>query len=246
MNTLKNKLAVVTGGNKGIGSGIVKNLARVGAHVVFTYSSAEEQAKQLVAELEREGKKTTAIQLNIGDAKQTKSVIEKVGNEYGTIDILVNNAGIFLGNTFSKLSVDDFDKIMNVNFRGVYTTILYAQPFLPNGGRIINIGSNAADTSIQPGMTLYSASKSALVGLTRGLARDLGERHITVNLVQPGPVDTDMNPAVGALADSNRAKMAIPKYGHPEDIGALVTFLASDEAKFMTGSIITMDGGMNA
>lgn len=246
MSTLKNKLAIVTGGGRGIGSGIVRGLANAGAHVVFTYSSSEEKAKTLASELEREGKKVTAIQMNVADAEQTRSVIEKLGQEYGTIDILVNNAGIFLGNTFSELSVEDFDKIMNVNFRGVYTTVLYAQPYLPKGGRIITIGSNAADTSVQPGMTLYAASKSALVGLTRGLARDLGEKEITVNLVQPGPIDTDMNPAEGPLADLIRPRMAIPKYGKPADIAALVTFLASGEARYMTGSIITADGGMNA
>jgi 3-oxoacyl-[acyl-carrier protein] reductase len=246
MSTLKDKVAFVTGGGRGIGSGIVRGLAQAGARVIFTYSSSEEQAKTLVSELQKEGKQVAAIQMNVADAQQTRLAIEKVGKEYGTIDILVNNAGIFLGNTFSELSVEDFDRIMNVNFRGVYTAVLYAQPYLPKGGRIITIGSNAADTSIMPGMTLYAASKSALVGLTRGLARDLGEKEVTVNLIQPGPVDTDMNPAEGALADRIRVRMAIPQYGKPGDIAALVTFLASEEAKYMTGSIITMDGGMNA
>jgi 3-oxoacyl-[acyl-carrier protein] reductase len=246
MSTLTNKVAVVTGASKGIGAAIVRGLANAGSHVIFTYSSSGEQAQKLAAELVGEGKKVEARHLNVADAVQTRSVIEGIGQQYGTIDILVNNAGIFLGKAFTDLSVEDFDQIMGVNFRGVYAAVLYAQPYLPTGGRVITIGSNSADTSIAPGMTLYAASKSALVGLTRGLARDFGAKDITVNLLQPGPVDTDMNPAEGALADSLRAKMAIPKYGEPRDIAALVTFLASAEAKYITGSIITIDGGMNA
>jgi 3-oxoacyl-[acyl-carrier protein] reductase len=246
MGTLTNKVAVVTGGSKGIGAAIVRGLANAGSHVIFTYSSSQESAQKLVAKLVGEGKKVESRHLDVADTAQTRSVLEGIGQQYGTIDILVNNAGIFVGNAFADLSVKDFDKIMAVNFRGVYAAVLYAQPYLPNGGRIITIGSNSADTSIAPGMTLYAASKSALVGLTRGLARDFGAKAITVNLLQPGPVDTDMNPAEGTLADSLRAKMAIPKYGEPQDVAALVTFLASEEAKYITSSIITIDGGMNA
>jgi 3-oxoacyl-[acyl-carrier protein] reductase len=214
--------------------------------VFFTYSSSAEKAKKLVAELEKEGKNATAVHMDVADAAQSRSVIEQIGQQYGTIDILVNNAGIFLGKAFAELTEEDFDRIMDVNFKGVFLSVLYAQPYFPQGGRIITIGSNLADGSLAKDMTLYTTSKSALQGFTRGLARDLGERDITVNLVQPGPTETDMNPADTPVSDFVRSRMAIPKYGQPADIAALVAFLASEGAKFITGSIITIDGGMNA
>lgn len=246
MSNLKKKTAFVTGGGKGIGTGIVRGLAAAGYNVIFTYSSSGEKAKELAAELEKEGKNVTAVQMNVADAEQTRSVIEKIGTQYGTIDTLVNNAGVFLGKPFSELSPEDFDWVMDINFKGVFLGVLYSLPYLPKGGRIITVGSNMGDNSIAKDMTLYTASKSALQGFTRGLARDLGEKEITVNLVQPGPVDTDMNPANTSHSDFLRSKMAIPKYGEPKDIAALVAFLASEEAKYITGSIITIDGGLNA
>lgn len=246
MNNSQNKIALVTGGGKGIGAAIVRSLAEAGNNVIFTYSSSKEQAEKLVEELKKEGRAVTAIQMNVADAVQTQSVIEKVGNQYGTIDILVNNAGVFASKPFPELTPKDFDWMMDVNFKGPFLTALYAQPYLANGGRIITIGSVVADGSIGKENTLYAASKSALQGLTKGLARDLGEKEITVNLVQPGAVDTDMNPADAPLADFIRGRMAIPKYGEPQDIAALVTFLSSKEAKYITGSIISIDGGFMA
>ncbi len=246
MINLEKKTAFVTGGGKGIGAGIVRELAYAGCQVIFTYSSSEAQAKKLVSDLEQEGKTVTAIQMNVADAEQSRLVIEKVGKQYGSIDILVNNAGVFTAKDFAAYSLEDFDWIMNINFKGVFSTILYALPYLPEGGRIINTGTNLSDAAFAKGMTLYTASKSALQGLTRGLARDLGEKGITVNLIQPGPTDTDMNPADGPAADFLHSRMAIPKHGQPKDIAALVAFLASEEAKYITGSIITIDGGMNA
>ena len=246
MSDQKKKTAFVTGGGKGIGAAIVRGLANAGNNVVFTYTSSEEQAKKLVHELKQEGKNISAVKMNLADAEQTRSVIESIGSQYGTIDILVNNAGVFMGKPFSEISLADFDWIMDVNFKGAFLTALYAQAYLPAGGRIITIGSVVADNAIAKENTLYSASKSALQGLTRGLARDLGDRDITVNLVQPGAVDTEMNPADAPFADFIRGRMAIPKYGQPEDIAALVTFLASEEAKYITGSILNIDGGFTA
>jgi 3-oxoacyl-[acyl-carrier protein] reductase len=239
------KTAFVTGGGKGIGAAIVRGLAEAGNNVVFTYSSSEKQANKLVAELQREGQSVTAVCLNVADAEQSRSVIEKVASHYGTIDIVVNNAGVFKEQPFSLLVPADFEETMDVNLKGAFLTVLYAQPYLPNGSRVVTIGSVKADNVPSKDNTLYAASKAALQGFTRGLARDLGEKGITVNLVQPGPVDTDMNPANAPIADFIRSRMAIPTYGQPEDIAALVTFLTSEAAKFITGSIITIDGGFN-
>jgi 3-oxoacyl-[acyl-carrier protein] reductase len=246
MVEIENKIAFVTGGGKGIGSAIVRSLADAGMNVIFTYSSSEGQAKKLMTELEQEGKKVTAVQMNVADAEQIRSVIENVGSQYGKIDVLVNNAGVFMEKAFAELSAGDLDWMMNVNFKGAFLTALYSEPYLSKGGRIVNVGSIVAESTPGKGNTLYAASKSALQGFTRGLARDLGEKGITVNLVQPGPVDTEMNPADAPFADFVRSRMAIPKYGQPEDIAALVTFLASAEAGYITGSIMTIDGGFIA
>lgn len=246
MNNSKKKTAFVTGGARGIGSGIVKSLASAGHHVVFTYSTSEEKARKMADELNKDGWSVSAVQMNVADTEQSRSVIKKIGEQYGTIDILVNNAGVFLGKEFSELTIEDFDWIMDINFKGVFTTIHFALPYMPDKGRIITIGSNLADAAFAKDMTLYTTSKSALQGLTKGLARDLGSREITVNLVQPGPIDTDMNPADGPAADFLRSNMAIQRHGHPKDIGSLVAFLASADANFITGSIVTIDGGMNA
>lgn len=246
MRNSTKKTALVTGGGKGIGAAIVRGLAADGYNVVFTYISSEQKAKALASELTKEGKNVSAVNLSVDNTEQTKSMIKKIGDQYGTIDVLVNNAGVFLCKDFSELSIEDFDWIMDINFKGVFSTILFTLPYLPDGGRILTVGSNMADYAFGKDMTLYTASKSALQGLTKGLARDLGERKITVNLVQPGPVDTDMNPANAPAADFMHSRMAIQNHGETNDIAALVTFLASEEAKFITGSIITIDGGMNA
>jgi len=246
MSNSKTKTAFITGGGKGIGAAIVKSLVKGDNNVIFTYSSSEEQAKRLVDELATQSNHVTAIKMDVADAAQVKSVIEQVGDQFGTIDILVNNAGVFKESAFSALASEDFDWMIDVNLKGAFLTALYAQKYLPEGGRIVTIGSTVADITPGKGNTLYATSKSGLQGFTRGLARDLGEKGITVNLVQPGPVDTDMNPADAPFADFIRSRMAIPKYGQPQDIAALVNFLTSAEAQYITGSIITIDGGFNA
>jgi 3-oxoacyl-[acyl-carrier protein] reductase len=196
--------------------------------------------------LEQDGRSVVAVKMNVADAEETQTVIERIGNQYGTIDILINNAGVFIVKPFSDLSLKDLDWMINVNLKGAFLTAMYAQQYLPNGGRIVTIGSIVSDGAINKGNTLYAASKSALQGFTRGLARDLGEKGITVNLLQPGPVDTEMNPADGPFADFVRSRMAIPKYGQPQDIASLVTYLVSEEAQYITGSIINIDGGFTA
>lgn len=246
MNVKNHKTAFVTGGGKGIGTAIVRRFAAEGYRVIFTCSSSAKKARQLEAELISAGKLVKAIQLDITNAEATKAVMQGVGKEYGKIDVLVNNAGVFNEKDFETLTPEDYDWIMNVNSKGAFLAVLYARPYLPEGGSVINVGSVVADTAPAKGNTLYAASKSALQGFTRGLARDLGESKITVNLIQPGPVDTEMNPADAPFADYVRSRMAIPQYGQPEDIAAMVNFLALEEAKYLTGAVITMDGGFSA
>lgn len=246
MDNVKIKTAFVTGGGKGIGTAIVQDLASNGYRVIFTYSSSEQQAKEAEQQFIKQNLDVKAVKMNVTDAVETQRVIEEVGNLYGAIDVLVNNAGVFKEKAFDKLTAEDYDWMMNVNSKGPFLTALYSIPYIPNGGRIITIGSIVAISVPAKENTLYAASKSALQGLTKGLARDFGEKEITVNLIQPGPVDTEMNPADAPFADYVRSRMAIPKYGKPEDIASLVRFLASEDAQYITGSIITIDGGFTA
>lgn len=244
--TTQIKTAVVTGGGKGIGAAIVQRLADEGYQVVFTYSSSQSQALTLANRMTEDGKQVKAVKLDITNVSGVKNVFEEIGKQYHFIDVLVNNAGVFTEKDFESLSPEDYDWMMNVNCKGTFLSVLYARPYFREGGRIINIGSIVAHTVPSKGNTLYAASKSALQGFTRGLARDLGDSRITVNLIQPGPVDTEMNPSDAPFADYVRSRMAIPRYGQPEDIAALVNFLATDEAKYLTGSIISIDGGFTA
>lgn len=246
MDNIKMKTAFVTGGGKGIGTAIVKNLATNGYRVIFTYSSSEQQAKEAEQQFTKQNLDVKAVKMNVTNAEEIRRVIEQVGNQYGSIDVLVNNAGVFKEKPLDKLTEEDYDWMMNVNSKGPFLTALYSRPYIPNGGRIITIGSIVAISVPAKENTLYAASKSALQGLTKGLARDFGEKEITVNLIQPGPVDTEMNPADAPFADYVRSRMAIPKYGKPEDIASLVRFLASEDAQYITGSIITIDGGFTA
>lgn len=246
MNKLANKIALVTGGSRGIGAAIVKRLASEGATVAFTYNSSPEKAEALAQEINAGGGKAQAIAANSADAAAVTAAVEQTVSQFGALDILVNNAGIYIGTAFEEHSLQDYEDIMAVNVRAVYVASLAAVKHLPANGRIITIGSNMADNAGGPGGTLYVMSKAAVQGFTRGLARDLGSRGITVNVVQPGPIDTDMNPANSELADYLRTRMALPEYGTGADIAGLVAFLASEEGKYITGSALTIDGGLNA
>jgi 3-oxoacyl-[acyl-carrier protein] reductase len=243
MKKLAGKIAFITGGSRGIGAGIAKRLALEGAKVVITYAQAAEQANAVVNDIKKAGGEAMAIAANNTSAEAVSAAVEKAAAEFGRIDILVNNAGIFVAKPITDLTVAEYDESMAVNVRAVFVASQAALRHMNDQGRIIIIGSNMAERVAAPGGSLYAMSKSALQGLTKGMARDLGARGITVNLVQPGPIDTDMNPADGAHADYVRSIMAIPHYGKAGDIAALVVYLASEESGFMTGAALTIDGG---
>lgn len=246
MGSLNGKVALVTGGSRGIGAAIVKRLAQEGAAVAFTYVSSPDKAEALAREIESSDGKARAYRADAADPAALRAVVDRTAEAFGRLDILVNNAGIFLGGAFEDTSLEDYERTMAVNVRAVFVASQAAVRHMSEGGRIVNIGSCLADRVPSPGMTLYSMSKSALSAFTRGLARDLGARGITVNLVQPGPTDTDMNPAEGAHADGQRALMAIPRYGDASNIAGMVAWLASEEGRFANGAAFTIDGGANA
>jgi 3-oxoacyl-[acyl-carrier protein] reductase len=246
MNKLQNKTAMVTGGSRGMGKAIAKALAAEGANVVLTYAASQDKAEAVAKEITDAGGKAIAVKADNNSNDEVIAAVNKTVAQYGGIDILVNNAGIVIGKPLADYTVQDYEDTMGVNVRAVFVASQAAAKHMPDGARIITIGSNLGDTAVAPNLTLYTASKSALQGLTRGMARDLGSRKITVNLVQPGPVDTDMNPDNTELATFMKTRMALGEYGHVDDIAAMVSFLAGDTAKHITGSVFTVDGGFNA
>ena len=246
MNKLQNKTAMVTGGSRGMGAAIVKSLAAQGANVLFTYVSAEAKAQAVAEEVKAAGGNAIALKANSANNEELVSAVAKAVQEFGGIDILVNNAGIAIAKPLADYTVQDYEDTMGVNVRAVFVASQEAAKHMKVGGRIITIGSNLGDGAVTHGLTLYTASKSALQGLTRGMARDLVSRKITVNLVQPGPVDTDMNPDNTDQAAFMKTRMPMGEYGKGEDIAAIVSFLAGEESGYITGSILTVDGGFNA
>jgi 3-oxoacyl-[acyl-carrier protein] reductase len=243
MKHLENKVALVTGGSRGIGAGIVKRLAAEGATLAFTYASNAAAAQAVVTSIEAAGGKALMIAADNNSPEAVAQAVEKTVQAFGRIDILVNNAGMYVVNLLEDYTLQEFDSIMAVNVRAVFLASQAAARHMTAGGRIITIGSNMADRVTDSHGALYAMSKSALIGLNKGMARDLGPKGITANLVQPGPVDTDMNPADSAHADAARSRMAIPLYGTPAQVAGLVAYLASEESAFMTGASVTMDGG---
>jgi len=246
MQRLVNKIALVTGGSRGIGAAITRRLAAEGASVAFTYVRSAEKAEALAAEINASGGQAIAIAADNADPQQVTNAVDKTVAKFGGIDILVNNAGIYIGKAFEEQTLEDYEQIMAVNVRAVYVAAQAVAKHISTGGRIITIGSSMADSAISAQTTLYTMSKSALQGFTRGLARDLGNKKITVNVVQPGPIDTDMNPADSTFADFIRTRIPLSEYGTGDDIGGLVAFLASEEGKYITGAALTIDGGFNA
>ncbi len=245
-NQLENKRALVTGGSRGIGAAIVKRLAREGAHVALSYVSKSDQAQATVKAAQALGVKALAIQADSADPKAVVAAVERTVRELGGIDILVNNVGIAVLAPLGDFRLEDFDRTFAVNVRAVFVATQAAVKHMKAGGRVINIGSCNAERMPFAGGGVYAMSKAALVGLVKGLARDLGPRGITINNVQPGPVDTDMNPATSDFAKSLVQLMALPRYGTGDEIAAIVAYLAGPEAGFVTGASLTIDGGFTA
>jgi 3-oxoacyl-[acyl-carrier protein] reductase len=246
-STLAGQVAFVTGGSRGIGAAIVRRLARDGAAVAFTYASAEATANELVASIVAAGGKALALRADAADAAAVTAAIDKAAAHFGRLDILVNNAGVLHWAPLESFTLADFDHTLAVNVRSVFVATQAATKHMgAAGGRVINIGSTNADRMPMAGGGVYAMSKSALVGLVKGLARDLGPRGITINNVQPGPVDTDMNPGTGAQADALHGLMAIPRHAHGSEIAGMVAYLASPDAAMVTGASLTIDGGFGA
>ncbi|MFL9926735.1 3-oxoacyl-ACP reductase FabG [Herbaspirillum lusitanum] len=244
--TLTGKVAFVQGGSRGIGAAIVKRLAREGATLAFTYVSSPDKAQAVVAAVEAAGGRALAIQADSSDAVALKQAISIAAETFGRLDILVNNAGVLALGSVEEFKLEDLDRTLDVNVRSVFVASQEAVRFMQEGGRIISIGSTNADRMPFAGGAAYAMSKSAIVGLTKGLARDLGPRGITVNNVQPGPVDTDMNPASGEFAETLKGLMALPRYGKDEEIASFVAYLAGPEAGYITGASLSIDGGFSA
>ena len=242
-----NKTALVTGGSRGIGASIVRRLASEGANVVFTYIMSEEKAQSLVSEVKSYGVKVEAIRADNGNTDEINAAVAAAA-ELGNIDILVNNAGLFIPVAIDDNSadIDAFERLWNVNTLGVAHAVRAVVPMMNDGGRIITIGATAAIRSPYTGLGDYAATKAALAAYTRSWARDLGQRNITANIIQPGLINTDMNPSNGDFSAEMVKAVALGRYGEDKDIAAAVAFLASEDAQYITGITLNVDGGQSA
>jgi 3-oxoacyl-[acyl-carrier protein] reductase len=245
---LAGKVALVTGGSRGIGAATARALAEDGADVAISYAASADKALALVKELKAKGVRAEAFRADQADAKQVEKLVEDVAKKFGKLDILVNNAGVFVTGPVGDTngSAGDFDRQLAVNVGGVVAGIRAAARFLPEGGRIVTVGSVAGTRAGFNGVADYASTKAAIVGYTKGAARDLATRKITVNVVQPGPIDTDMNPANGDFATMLNAMVPLGRYGKPEEVATAVTFLVSPDASYITGTTLDVDGGYNA
>jgi 3-oxoacyl-[acyl-carrier protein] reductase len=243
---LQQKVALVTGGSRGIGAAIAKRLAAHGASVAITYSKGADAAAAVVSEIEQAGGKALAIQADAADAEAVKDSVEKTVAAFGGIDVLVNNAGIAIPKKFEETTLEEIDRMFAINVRGTMAASQAALKHMKSGGRIIMIGSCVGERILTPGLAAYSATKGAVKMFTQGLAREAGGRGITVNNVQPGPIDTDLNPASGDWATPQKAVTALDRYGHVDEVAALVAFVAGPESSYITGANLTVDGGTNA
>ena len=246
MANLTNKAALVTGGSRGIGAAIAKRLAADGAAVAITYTQGAEAAAQVVNAIEAAGGKAIAIQADAADAKAVTAAVDQTAATFGHLDVLVNNAGTAIPKPFEETVLEEMDRMIDINVRGMFIATQAALRHLPDGGRIIMIGSCVGERMMTPGLVAYSATKGAVKMFTQGLAREVGARGITVNNIQPGPIDTDLNPAAGDWAEPQIANTALKRYGHVDEIAAMVAFVAGPEAGYITGANLTVDGGTNA
>lgn len=243
---LEGKIALITGGSRGIGAAIAKRLAAEGANVAITYAKGADAAASVVKEIERAGGKAIAIQADAADADAGKAAVEKTIASFGRLDVLVNNAGTAIPKTFEETTLEELDRMIDINVRGVFVATQAALKHMNDGGRIIMIGSAVGERVLVPGLVPYSATKGAVKMFSQGLSRELGSRGITVNNVQPGPIDTDLNPAAGDWAVPQKAATALDRYGRVDEVAALVAFVAGSESSYITGANLTVDGGMNA
>src|SRR4051812_41703864 len=245
---LSGKVALVTGGSRGIGAATARRLADDGANVAISYTASAEKAEAVVRELKEKGVRAVAFKADQGEAAQVEGLVKAVVERFGRLDILVNNAGVFVTGVVNDAADDvaKFDRQFAINVGGVAAAVRAAVSVMGEGGRIISIGSIGGTRSPWPGISDYSATKAAIAAYTRGWARDLGPRGITVNIVQPGPIDTDMNPSDSELSATLKAGTALGRYGKPEEVAATVAFLASPEASYITGATLDVDGGYNA
>jgi 3-oxoacyl-[acyl-carrier protein] reductase len=243
---LEGKIALITGGSRGIGAAIAKRLAADGAKVAVTYTKGAAAAASVVKEIERDGGKAIAIQADATDADASKAAVEKTVATFGRLDVLVNNAGTAIPKAFEETTLEEMDRVIDINVRGVFLATQAALKHLKSGGRIIMIGSSVGEHVLVPGLVAYSATKGAVKIFTQALSRELGSRGITVNNVQPGPIDTELNPAASEWAVPQKAATALDRYGHVDEVAALVAFVAGPESSYITGANLTVDGGMNA
>jgi 3-oxoacyl-[acyl-carrier protein] reductase len=246
MSNLAKKVALVTGGSRGIGAAIAKRLAADGAQVAITYAKDATSASAVVKAIEEKGGKAIAIQADSVNADAIKAAVEKTVSTFGGLDILVNNAGTAIPKPFEQATLEEFDQVLNINVRGVFIATQAALKHIKDGGRIIMIGSCVGERMMTPGLAAYSATKGAVKMFTQGLSREVGSRGITVNNVQPGPIDTDLNPAAGDWATPQVANTVLGRYGTVDEVAALVAFVAGPESSYITGANLTVDGGTNA
>jgi 3-oxoacyl-[acyl-carrier protein] reductase len=246
MSKLSEKVALITGGSRGIGAAIAKRLAADGASVAITYAKDSSAASAVVKAIELGGGKAIAIQADAANVEAVKDAVEKTVAAFGRLDVLVNNAGTAIPKTFEETTLEEMDRMIDINVRGLFATTQAALKHMKDGGRIIMIGSCVGERMMTPGLVPYSATKGAVKMFTQGLSREVGSRGITVNNVQPGPIDTDLNPAAGEWAAPQKAATALNRYGSVEEVAALVAFVAGPESSYITGANLTVDGGTNA
>jgi 3-oxoacyl-[acyl-carrier protein] reductase len=245
-NKLEGKVALVTGGGRGIGAAVALRLAQDGADVAFTFQRDQQRADETVEQIKAAGRRAFAVRADSADPAALTGAVDRVAGGLGRLDILVNNAGAFLLGPLEQLTMEQVDETIAVNVRAPFVAAQAAVPHLRAGGRIVNIGSNVAERAVFPGFSLYALSKSALIGFTKALGRELGPRAITVNLVNPGPTDTDLNPADGPNADTVNGFTALGHYAAPADVAATVAFLAGPDARYITGATVNVDGGFTS